>query len=157
MHTVEAGGINLTCSSLRKRKMLVRHSKGSALSWHKPVFSKGQHRTTAQLSPSSHHPQLFLGSYWGTWRQCRLLMRQHKAKSFGRKTPCFRTETKHRLPEVRQQQPTSGCNCLLQDFWHFPLIQLVAQWETKYHTLIQSMSRLNLSCSLSLPSFSSIF
>lgn len=30
MHSVEAGGINLMCSSLRKRKMLLRHSEGRA-------------------------------------------------------------------------------------------------------------------------------
>lgn len=31
IHTVEAGKINLTCNSLRRRKMLVRHDKGNAL------------------------------------------------------------------------------------------------------------------------------
>jgi len=31
MRTVQAGEINLTCNSLRRRKMLVRHDEGNAL------------------------------------------------------------------------------------------------------------------------------
>lgn len=59
MHTMEAGGINLTCSSLRKRKMLVRHSEGSSELTQAALQGLAQHHCLAlSFPPSPAFPQV---------------------------------------------------------------------------------------------------
>lgn len=89
MHAAEAGEINPTCSGVRRRGMLVRHSKGCAVHcWRARIlYGVG---TTPLLNPPSSHCTPLLQGHTEARRKLSLLTRKQKAKSSGREmTPCF--------------------------------------------------------------------